>query len=115
MSNPERLSESVRSAILLGQNVVSAVSYWEVALKFMKGNLDVGDPATWWSNCLVQLLANPLNLKAEHVAALTTLPPIHQDPFDRMLVAQAKAAGLTILTMDNTMARYATNSVQVIS
>ncbi|WP_354191451.1 type II toxin-antitoxin system VapC family toxin [Bosea sp. OAE506] len=42
----------------------------------------------------------------EHAVAIDGLPPIHRDPFDRILVAQAKVEGITLLTSDNTVARY---------
>jgi PIN domain nuclease of toxin-antitoxin system len=49
LTEPARLPAAVRSAILRGPNVVSVVSYWEVLLKSMKGNLmKVGDPRAWW-------------------------------------------------------------------
>jgi PIN domain nuclease of toxin-antitoxin system len=54
-----------------------------------EGNLNVGDPRTWWRDTLDQLAATPLALRAEHVAELYTLPPLHKDPFDRILIAQA--------------------------
>ena len=78
----------LRTAILAGPNVLSAVSYWEVLIKNMKGNLNVGDPRTWWHDALDQLAARPLALRPEHVAELYSLPALHKDPFDRILIAQ---------------------------
>ena len=60
----------MRTAILGGANVLSVVSYWEVVLKTMKGNLKVGDPRTWWLDALEQLAATTLVLRPEHIAGV---------------------------------------------
>jgi len=97
------------------QNVLSVVSYWEVVLKSMKGKLDVGNPSTWWQESLRQLSAKPLGIIPEHVSAVSLLPPIHQDPFDRMLIAQATVADLVLLTTDGHILRYAGPKLQIVS
>jgi PIN domain nuclease of toxin-antitoxin system len=94
--------------------VLSVVSYWEVMIRSMKGTLDVGDPRVWWFDTLEQLAATPLVLRPEHVAALYRLPPIHKDPFDRMLIAQAAVEGLALVTTDSKIARYASKGLRVI-
>jgi PIN domain nuclease of toxin-antitoxin system len=115
VSEPERLTRPIRAALLSGYNVLSIVTYWEVMLKSMKGKLDVGDPRTWWSLAHEQLRATSLGLRTEHVSAVYSLPPIHQDPFDRILVAQAKVSGLTLLTTDSTIERYATEELKILA
>jgi PIN domain nuclease of toxin-antitoxin system len=55
----------------------------------------------------------PLSVTATHAAAVESLPPIHADPFDRMLVAQALAEPLRLLTADRTVARYSDSIVLV--
>jgi PIN domain nuclease of toxin-antitoxin system len=72
----------------------------------MRGRLDVGDPRTWWQHALQQLAATPLPIRPEHIASLCLLPPIHQDPFDRILIAQAISQGFTLLTADQEIAQY---------
>ena len=57
--SPEKISAAARAAIEEGPNVLSAVSYWEVVLKLMKGKLDVGEPRVWWADALRQLAATP--------------------------------------------------------
>ena len=114
LSNPDALTRVARKAILSGPNRLSVASYWEVMLKSMKGTLEVGDPRTWWFDALDQLAATPLTLRPEHVSGLYALPPIHKDPFDRMLLAQAASEGLALVTIDAEMARYASKSLQVI-
>jgi PIN domain nuclease of toxin-antitoxin system len=60
LAEPDQLPTAVRMAISSGPNVLSVVSYWEVMLKSMKGNLEVGDPRTWWLDALDQFAASPL-------------------------------------------------------
>lgn len=115
LAYPDRLSARVRKAILAGPNVLSAIVYWEVVLKSMKGALDVGDPRTWWIDALEQLAAIPLALRPEHITEVYALPPIHKDPFDRILIAQAGVEGLTLLTTDGEIPKYAGKGLRVIS
>ena len=103
------------TAVMTGRSVLSAVSSWEVVLKSMKGKLDVGDPRLWWNLAVEQLAALPLPLRAEHIAAVCELRPLHRDPFDRVLMAQAIVENLTLVTRDQTMAQYASEHLKVIS
>jgi len=114
LADPDVLSPDVRDAILAGPNVLSAVSYWEVMLKSMKGTLDVGDPRAWWFDALEQLAATPLALRPQHVAGVYALAPIHKDPFDRMLISQAISEGLDLLSPDREIARYSSKSLRVV-
>ena len=114
LDRPEALSVSARKAASTGPNVLSVVSYWEVMLKSMKGTLDVGDPRVWWFDALEQLAATPLILRPQHIAAVYGLPPIHKDPYDRVLIAQATVEGLALVSSDEEMARYASKSLRVV-
>jgi PIN domain nuclease of toxin-antitoxin system len=114
LDTPENLTASARKAVLAGPNVLSVVSYWEVMLKSMKGRLDVGDLRAWWFDALDQLAATPLLLRPQHVAGVYALPPIHKDPFDRMLIAQAAAEGLALVTTDAEIARYASKTLRLV-
>jgi PIN domain nuclease of toxin-antitoxin system len=111
---PERVTHSVRTAIEQGPAFLSAISFWEVMIKFQKGKLDVGDPRQWWIETLAALALQPLLHRPEHIAAIYDLPPIHQDPFDRALIAQAMVEDLTFLTTDRAILRYASASFRVI-
>lgn len=77
--------------------------------------MKVGDPRTWWADTLVRLAATPLALRPEHVSAVCGLQPIHKDPFDRMLIAQAVAEDLTLLTTDSQIVRYRSQHFRVLS
>jgi PIN domain nuclease of toxin-antitoxin system len=114
MTQSSSLSAKAKAAVAAGPNFLSIVSYWEVMLKSMKGNLDVGDPRVWWFDALDQLAATPLLLRPQHIAGIFGLPPIHKDPFDRMLIAQATAEGLALVTTNGEMERYASNALQVV-
>jgi PIN domain nuclease of toxin-antitoxin system len=114
LTEPDQLPSAVRAAILAGPNVLSVVSYWEVLLKSMKGNLNVGDPRAWWQDALEQLAATPLALRPDHIAEVYTLPPIHKDPFDRILLAQAAVEGLEVVTTDVEMSRYASARLKLV-
>ena len=114
LDRPEALSVSARTAASTGPNFLSVVSYWEVTIKSMKGTLDVGDPRSWWFDALDQLAATPLFLRPEHVAGVHGLPPLHKDPFDRILIAQASVEGLALVTTDAEIIRYASNRLRVI-
>ena len=115
MSQSRVLSATARAATAAGPNFISIVSYWEVMLKSMKGTLDVGDPRIWWHEALEQLNARVLALRPEHIGAIHNLPPIHKDPFDRVLIAQAAAEELTLVSSDGEIARYASTGLRVVS
>jgi PIN domain nuclease of toxin-antitoxin system len=91
------------------------VSYWEVLLKSMKGNLKVGDPRSWWLDALDQLAAVPLALRSEHVARVYSLPPLHKDTFNRVLIAQAIVEDLALVTTDGEIPRYISDGFRVVS
>ena len=114
MTQSSALSAKAKAAVAAGPNFLSMISYWEVMLKSMKGTLDVGDPRSWWFDALDQLAATPLLLRPQHIAGVYALPPIHKDPFDRMLIAQATAEGLALVTTDGEVARYASKSLRVV-
>ena len=114
IGRPNALSARALKVVLTGPNFLSVISYWEVMVKCMKGSLVLGDPRAWWTEALEKLVAIPIALQAEHIPALASLPPIHKDPFDRMLIAQASVEGLTLVSMNADIAKYASKSMRVI-
>ena len=106
LADDETLGDEARSAIVDGNSVVmvSAASVWEIAIKRAAGRLDApGDlEAQLEQNRFV-----PLTIGIGHAVRAGALPAHHTDPFDRMLVAQAELEGLTIVTRDENIARYA--------
>jgi PIN domain nuclease of toxin-antitoxin system len=84
----------------------SAVSIWETAIKHARGRPDfVSDPRVL-RNGLLTHGYRELTVTSEHALGVSTLPPFHKDPFDRLLIAQAWIEGLTLLTQDDTILRY---------
>jgi PIN domain nuclease of toxin-antitoxin system len=81
----------------------------------MKGKLDVGDPRVWWPEALEKLAATPLPLHPKHVSAIHALDPVHQDPFDRALIAQATVEDLALVSADDAVRKYASKRLRVIS
>jgi PIN domain nuclease of toxin-antitoxin system len=106
LSTPERLSRRARNLVTAGVNVVSVASYWEVVVKTQKGLLSIADLPEWWQRATDTVRADVLPIRAAHVSALVALPAIHKDPFDRMLMAQAIAEGLTLVTSDALIKSY---------
>jgi PIN domain nuclease of toxin-antitoxin system len=91
--------------------VLSVVNYWEVVIKSKKGLLHINDPVGWWNRTIESLGSTILSIRANHVSALSGLPDLHKDPFDRMLLAQAAAEGLTLITSDSQMRRYSVETL----
>ena len=80
---------------------LSVVSGWEIAVKHGLGNLPLPErPEIWVPRMREESGVEPLELEEEAVLQLPKLPHLHRDPFDRMLVCQAVAEGLTLLTPD---------------
>lgn len=106
LGSPERLSQRARRLVETGQNVVSVASYWEVVIKAQKGLLTIADLPTWWRRATELTAAHVLPIRASHVTALSALPLLHRDPFDRILIAQAVAEGLDFVTNDAPISEY---------
>jgi len=105
---PERLSEAASSLIENADNeiVFSAVSLWEIAIKTGRGRDDFRIDAGLFRRNLFDNGYAELAMTGVHAAAVANLPPLHKDPFDRMLVAQAMTEGLTLVTSDPAVAKY---------
>ena len=84
----------------------SAASLWEVAIKSMLGRADFHVEPGVLRRGLLDNGYVELRIGSEHAAAVAGLPPIHKDPFDRILVAQAQVEGITLLTVDPLVAQY---------
>jgi PIN domain nuclease of toxin-antitoxin system len=105
LDNTPSLSEAARAVISQAESIVwvSAASAWEIAIKRAIGKLRV--PGNL-EHELARHRFLPLGITIGHALAVEDLPSYHSDPFDRMLVAQAKIEGLTIVTRDPTIPRY---------
>jgi PIN domain nuclease of toxin-antitoxin system len=106
--HPERLSERVRSLIKNPENelLFSAASLWEIVIKHRLGRYDFRVDARVLRRGLLDNGYNELPVVSDHVVAVESLPAIHKDPFDRILVAQATVEGITLLSADPWVAKY---------
>jgi PIN domain nuclease of toxin-antitoxin system len=111
LGSPERLSPRAQNLIGRGDNVVSVASYWEVVVKAQKGLLSIADVPTWWRRATDLMALRTLPIRATHVTALAALPPLHRDPFDRILIAQAIAEGLDFVTNDEHVRQYPVRTI----
>lgn len=103
------LSETCRGIVSDGDNeiVVSVASSYEIAYKAEQGRLTLPEtPAAYVRDRLTANGFASLPIELGHALRAATLPRIHGDPFDRMLVAQAQIEGLPILTADPAISRY---------
>ena len=105
LASPERLGDETRRALESPANTVfaSAVSAWEIEIKRNLGKLRA--PTDLEAEARV-VRVTELPLRFAHVRALARLPNLHRDPFDRMLVAQAVADDLTLVTHDRRLLDY---------
>ena len=102
--NSSQLGADVRRAVGRADLVfVSAASAWEVAIKIALGKLRIPEP---FEDAVEQSRFTQLPIEFAHAALVATLPAHHADPFDRMLVAQALAEGLTLVTHDRKLEPY---------
>lgn len=107
-SQPNRLSATARKLINNPANepLFSAVSIWEVAIKRGLGRDDFQADPRLLRRGMLDNGYNELPILSDHVVAIDSLPPIHKDPFDRLLIAQATVEGITLLTADSVVAQY---------
>jgi PIN domain nuclease of toxin-antitoxin system len=100
---PDRFSARTRRLVeARGTDLyLSAASAWEIAIKHALGKLRLPEPpVTFVPSRVATLGVRPLPIDHEHALRVSTLPPHHRDPFDRLLIAQAQVDDLSILTAD---------------
>ncbi len=105
---PERLSPAARKQINDPNNelLFSAASIWEVSIKNSIGRKDFRVEPRLLRRGLLDNGYVELPITSQHAVNIDSLPPIHRDPFDRMLVSQALIEGVALLTADAQVARY---------
>lgn len=106
--HPERLTETARCLLMTSENRLffSAANIWEVVVKLGLGRQDFKIDPYRLRKMLVIHRYIELPVTAEHALRAGTLPPLHKDPFDRILIAQALSEGMRLVTADGTVARY---------
>ena len=105
---PERLSAAARRLLSKRSNELffSAASLWEIAIKKSLGRDDFRVEPRLLRRGLLDNGYFELPVTSEHAVSIDGLPPLHKDPFDRLLLAQATSEGITLLTGDAQLARY---------
>ena len=105
---PERLSSRARKQLNDPENelLFSAASLWEITIKTTLGRDDFRVEPRILRRGLLDNGYVELPITSEHAVSVDTLPPLHKDPFDRLLVAQALVEGITLLTADAHLAQY---------
>jgi PIN domain nuclease of toxin-antitoxin system len=105
---PERLPRAARALLddPHNQPMFSSASLWEIAIKSGLGREDFQVDARLLRRGLLDNGYGELPVTSEHAVAIDGLPPIHKDPFDRLLVAQSMVEGITLLTSDPLVAQY---------
>ncbi|MBI3677839.1 MAG: type II toxin-antitoxin system VapC family toxin [Proteobacteria bacterium] len=105
---PQKLSRKARKLLDDPHNDLhfSAASLWEIAIKQGLGRDDFRVDGRLLRRGLLDNGYHELAVTSAHAIALETLEPLHKDPFDRMLIAQARVEGFTLLTVDAIVAKY---------
>ncbi len=106
--DPKRLSILARSIIEDAQSelVFSTSSLWEIAIKRGLGRKDFQFDPRVLRRTMLNADYEELPVLGQHAVEVDSLPPIHKDPFDRILIAQAMVEGITLLTADRVIAQY---------
>lgn len=107
LMNDSNLSSEIRLTIENPKNTifVSSISAWEIAIKKAIGKLQAPDDL---ENALSFSHFHPLSITISHAMGVLKLPPHHHDPFDRMLISQAKIEHCTLITRDGRLEKYET-------
>jgi PIN domain nuclease of toxin-antitoxin system len=107
-ANPDKLSRSAIELIDDEHNELffSALTIWETTIKSALQKRDFKVDARELRRGLLRNGYTELPITSEHAIAVYDLPPIHKDPFDRLLIAQATVEGITLLTSDRQVAKY---------
>ncbi|MFY9737457.1 MAG: type II toxin-antitoxin system VapC family toxin [Candidatus Cybelea sp.] len=106
---PQRLGAESRSLLANRANALflSIASAWEIVLNEARGKLELPMDAPEYLRSRIALSgAELLDLSLDHLFALSSLPDHHRDPFDRMLVAQAKVEGMSLMSADPRVLSY---------
>jgi PIN domain nuclease of toxin-antitoxin system len=112
--NDPQLSPTARSIISDSRTDVylSAASAWEIAIKAAKGRLVLPDtPERYVASRIFPRRIRPLPILVSHAVHVFSLPNLHHDPFDRLLIAQSQLERMPLLTADGDIARYAVDII----
>jgi PIN domain nuclease of toxin-antitoxin system len=108
LGSPDKVAPEVRSALERADEIVlSVASVWELSIKVQLGRFSLPHGAIGARDeFLKQAGARELSIESAHAIAAAQLPPLHRDPFDRMLLGQAQVEQLMLVTADDAIRRY---------
>jgi PIN domain nuclease of toxin-antitoxin system len=112
---PNQLSDVARAAIADPANevFVSAAVAWEIAIKYPSGKLTIPmSPASYVPSRIIALGFETLPITQDHALVTASLPDIHADPFDRIMIAQAQFESLTFVTRDAFSLQYPVQTIK---
>ncbi|MGM7666997.1 type II toxin-antitoxin system VapC family toxin [Microbacterium sp. A93] len=106
--DPDQLTQETEGLLEDRGNtlIFSAASIWEVSIKAGFGREDFSADPRVLRRSLLEVGYQELSITGAHTAAISDLPPLHKDPFDRLLVAQARSEGVALLTADTRLSAY---------
>ena len=110
--DPERMTKRAADAVAQGHLIYSHVSVWEIAIKCGSGKLELFfdqrrvSTREFITTVVAELNLVPLHLEFDDLTAVENLPRHHHDPFDHLLIVQARRRGLPILSSDQTFDKY---------
>ena len=112
---PEKLSAGTRTLLSTSDNSLffSAASIWEIVIKLKLGREDFKIDPYRLRKMLVVHGYEELPVTAEHALRVDSLPLLHKDPFDRLLLAQSRVEGLVLLTVDAAVSQYGEGTLRV--
>lgn len=104
----EKLSKKASEVIYSSDEKISVsiVSMWEIAIKTSIGKLEIKSPISKIADTCEKEQLNILSIKPFHLDEISHLPPIHGDPFDRLIISQAITENLVIITKDGIIPQY---------
>ena len=110
---PERLSVVARKAIESSDGIraISAVSFWEIAIKVSIGKLTIAEPLSVIQDDFIERGVLLLDIAVRTCISIQELPLHHQDPFDRLLAAQALGEGFSLISRDSVFDRYGVHRI----
>jgi PIN domain nuclease of toxin-antitoxin system len=106
LTDPALLSPRARKSLASSEVVASAASLWELILKSGKKGSLVVEAVRWWEKYVSGNRVEVVNIRVPHISLLEQLPPLHRDPFDRILVAQAMAEDMPLVSKDLELTHY---------
>lgn len=111
--NPEQLSKAAVDIVHNGDNkiYVSIVSLWEIAIKTSIGKLEIKNSMEEIAGICLKYKIELLAINPGHLDWIANLPQIHGDPFDRLIISQALAENLAIVTKDSIIPKYDVNTI----